>query len=150
MTFLYIRKLLQFFIGKRCQKCENVVEARLLEVEVCDSLTLLHALCSLYALFKNQMVQAIISAQRDPAEGEIQTTTVGGLWGAYMTTVSHVCKFCNSSMARGFKRVKRSSNPGSWALKSVTVRHFCALCLKMGRLTHPYQIRVTLWKVTFT
>ncbi len=51
-----------------------------------DNSTLLHVLS------KNGTVQMQTNEERTPYEGKIQTSTAGGLWGAYLMTVAHFCK----------------------------------------------------------
>ena len=52
---------------------------------MCDSFTL-YTLCLETGRFKRSMLWV------SPNEGEIQTTTAGGLWGAYLMTVAHFYK----------------------------------------------------------
>ncbi len=71
-----------------------------------------------------------------PREGEIQTTTAGGLWGAYLITIAHFCKeLASKELAepRAIKSVNMSSNLNSRKLNCVTVSHFHTRCLQTDR-----------------
>ncbi len=73
--------MLKVSTAKSYQKCEAEFE----EVETCDILTL-YRLCLNTGRFKCSPLWVTDD------EGEFQTTTAGGLWGAYLVTFGHFCK----------------------------------------------------------
>ncbi len=101
---------LQLSSGKKAQQCETAIKSKLWKTSACDGFELLPALSTTQNI-KNPL--PIL----DPTEGEIQTASVGGLWGDSFIFLEAL----QPSTGKRLQSVKLSSNLSPRRLNCATV-----------------------------